>query len=66
METIKENNTPIKVYGKSELAGLYGIDWHTLRRWLVKLPDFDYQSIKNKRLLPITVVSDIFEKLGTP
>ena len=57
---------PIKVYGKYELASLYGVDWRTLKNWILTVKDIDYSKLENKRSLPPNIVSEIFDAIGRP
>ena len=57
---------PVKVYGKYELANLYGVDWRTLKSWIKKVDTIDYSKLENKRSLPPNIVREIFEAIGKP
>lgn len=53
----------VKAYSKKELAGLYGVSWKVLKKWLhnegIILKQED-------RIIKPSIVSIIFQKIGNP
>lgn len=52
----------IKIYAKSELATLYGVQWRTLKKMI--LPDVKIS--EKRRLLTVNEVEKIVAVMGNP
>lgn len=56
----------IRVYGKTELAIMYGICWRTLKDRISEFMDTNSDHFNRKKLLSPKEVAQIFEELGVP
>lgn len=62
-QTLVPEQVPIQPYGKTELAGMYGITRHSLNSWTEEIPEFGVY--KGKRYT-IRQIELIFDHCGRP
>ena len=53
----------VRAYSKKELAGLYGVSWKVLKKWLT---DEGIILKQEDRIIKPSIICIIFEKIGKP
>lgn len=62
--TTVSSTIQIKPYSLTEMAGIYGVDWRTFKKWLQ--PFEEEIGPRNGRFYSIPQVRVIFERLSLP